>query len=78
LDQKEREIIMKVWSKIIEGSNIKEVEITQDMGIKIEHRGNRYNLYINNHGDLVFNSIDNVQLLVLPKGSNTIEIKSEN
>jgi predicted RNA-binding protein len=67
---------MKVLAKIMEDVKVSKVEVKQDLGIEIEHDGKSFNIFQDNYGRLILSS-NGTQLIIQPKASNTIEIKSE-
>lgn len=67
----------KFYAKVMSGSYVQALEIEQDLGIEIYINGRTFSLAEDNHGRLTLRSIDDVQLVILPQGSNTAIIKSE-
>jgi|WetSurMetagenome_2_1015567.scaffolds.fasta_scaffold99387_4 hypothetical protein len=70
---------MKFFAKIMVNSPelLQRVPIKQDLGIEIHHKGNVYTIAIDNNDNLILRSITDMQLIILPKSCNSIEIKSE-
>jgi hypothetical protein len=64
---------MKVYSVNLD---LEKTEIKSDLGIQILFNEKRYTLNVNNIGELIFASLDDVQLVVYPKAANCIELKS--
>ncbi len=68
---------MKVFAKVMTKNNFEHVPVTHDLGIVIEHNGDHFTISEDNHGNLLLRSIDNVQLMIMPQGSNTVEVRSK-
>jgi hypothetical protein len=51
-------------------------EIKADLGIRIIHDKKEYSLNVNNSGDLILTSLDEIQLIIKPKSANCVEITS--
>jgi len=68
---------MEVYARVMFKDTFKDMEVYQDLGIVIIHKGNRYTISENNSGTLVLRSIDSTQLVLLTKAANLVEIRSE-
>ncbi len=68
---------MKVFARIMTDTSFDDNEIKHDLGLVIEHKGIKYTLGVDNSDRLILRSIDKPQLIVLPHGSNSIELKGE-
>lgn len=68
---------MRAYARIMTTRSTEDIEIKHDLGIKIVHNGNEYKIDVDNNGRLVFQSIRDPQLVILPQSSNSIEIRSE-
>ena len=58
-------------------NKVDRIEIKEDLGIEVHFNGNIYSIQKNNSDQLVLTSITNTQLLILPKSSNCVEVKSK-
>lgn len=68
---------MKIYAKVMAGNKIEKWEVTQDLGLEIVHDGKIYSLAMDNYGKLTFRSINDVQLILLPQSSNSVEVSSK-
>ena len=68
---------MKVYAKVMVGTKVEKWEVTQDLGLEIVHDGKIYSLAMDNYGKLTFRSINDVQLILLPQSSNSVEVDSK-
>ena len=62
---------MKAYAKIMSGNTIEKILVDQDLGIEIVHNDKVFSIALNNHGELVLRSINNVQLILSPQSANS-------
>lgn len=62
------------YAKIMEGNKVVNKPVEQDLGIVIFHNTKEYTLSVSNNGELIFRVVNETELLVKPKSSNSIQI----
>jgi hypothetical protein len=68
---------MRVFVSVKNKTTHEYKEIEHYLGLKILHEGKEYTLSTDNYNCLVIRSTNSPQLIIVPKASNSIEIKSE-
>ncbi|RTL05276.1 hypothetical protein EKK58_08435 [Candidatus Dependentiae bacterium] len=57
-------------------TDVIDVEVKHDLGVKIEFKGHSYTLNCSNNGDLILTSTYG-QLILKPRSSNSVYVESE-
>lgn len=68
---------MKVFAKKMISNGVETIEIKQDLGVEIYHKGQKYSFQVDNHGRLILASLKASQLIIRSKSSNTVQIEAE-